>query len=327
MNIQKLIESYLDMEAYGSNIIIKEYCRFPKCLPLPCHMEHGWTPIPNALVTDLVIASKKNIMLVFSDRRLKFWQKASKVPVYVIGAPFVHYRRMANITPNPKSRGTIVFPSHSTIFLQSQYNIDEYCNKLKNLPMKFHPITICLLYPDIKLGRDKEYRKRGFKVVSAGRKLRGSKKFPFNFYKILANHKYATSNEIGTYTFYSIEFGLPFFLSGDEPTVVNIGDKDPNSHGSGKNSDYALGKKVFDLFNVGTNAVITPEQQQLVKDELGIENHIDPKKLNKILWSNTRNLRYWLKYVPMYCLLTFIKFVIPQNLAYWIIERKNKKPA
>ena len=45
--------SLKEMSDYGFNTIIRSYCGFPKMLTLPCHLEHGWTPLDEPLVTDL----------------------------------------------------------------------------------------------------------------------------------------------------------------------------------------------------------------------------------------------------------------------------------
>lgn len=322
-----MIENYLDTEAYGSNLIIKEYCQFPKYLPLPCHLEHGWTPLPQALVTDLPIADKKGLMLVYSRRREKAWKQASKTPVIVSGPPFVLYRKMKGIKQTKDAKGTIVFPSHSAMFIESRYNIDEYCEELKKLPKQFHPITICLLYPDIKRGRDKSYIKNGFCVVTAGEKLRGSLSFVKNYYNILSKFKYATSNEVGTYAFYAAEMGIPFFLTGEEPVIINIDNKDPNIAPSGKMSDHALGTKSNQLFGRKPNNKITKEQKDFVEDEFALKDRATKEQLKVALWKNTRSANYWLVKVPMYYIMTIIKYIVPTKLAYLIVEKMHKKKA
>lgn len=324
MNISHVIEKYLDMEGYGSNLIVKKYCGFPKCLPLPCFLQHGWTSLPKAAKSELEGAKYKRLMLVYNKRRETVWREASKIPVAIMGTPFVHYRKMKKITQNANARGTIALPTHSTMFTEIKYDVDAYCKKLKALPKEFHPITVCLLHTDIKRGQDIDYRRNGFEVVSAGKKLRGSLDFAKNFYEILSSHKYATSNEIGTYTFYAIEMGLPFFLWGDEPYTVNIGNKDPNIGPTAKMTDYSLGRFARQLFNTGPSARISKSQAEFVEYELGINDAVGPKKIKDILWANTKNVRYWLLNVPMYFLLSVIKKITPLDFAYWLFERIHK---
>lgn len=306
------------------NLAIKEYCKFPKYLPLPCHLEHGWTPLPGALTSDITIADDKGMMLVYSKIRKKLWKKSSKIPVRVIGNPFIHYRRIHNIKQNLNAQGTIVFPSHSTNFLESQYDISLYCKKLNGLPKEFHPIKIYLLWPDIKLGRDEIYIKNGFEVVSAGKKIRGSLDFAKNFYEILRNHKYATSNDVGSYTLYAIELGLPFFIYGDEPTIINTEGKDPNNAKSGKTSDCVRGKQARRLFDSGTTTKILTKQIQYVLFELGINDCIGPLRLRKLLISRTKNFRYLLISLPIFHFLNLFEKIVPREISNWMIKKTAK---
>lgn len=46
-----------------------------------------------------------------------------------------------------------------------------FYKQLKNLPEKFHPITICLHHCDIETGKLLPYIKKGFHVVPAGNKF------------------------------------------------------------------------------------------------------------------------------------------------------------
>jgi len=324
MSIQKLISDYLDMEGYGANLIIKKYCNYPWYLPLPAHLEHGWTALPEAIGTDLNQAPKKGLMLVYSKRRLNAWKRSSDIPAVIMGSPFVLYRRLMQIKKSKRAKGTVAFPSHSTIFLESQFDIDKYCQILKNLDKKFQPITICLLHTDIKLGRDKIYQKHGFKVVSAGKKLRGSLSFVKNFYKILSSHRYSTSNEVGSYTFYSVEMSIPFFLLGEEPLILNKDGNDPNVSEKSRLTDYPAGKKVTKLFSTKHPGTITRLQKKFVLDEVGIGSYAGANQLKAELTSN-RNIRYYLISTPMFVLMSIFKALVPMELAYFVFKKLYKK--
>ncbi len=53
---------------------------------------------------------------------------------------------------------------------------------------------------------------KGYKVVTAGNPHDNT--YTQKFYAILKNYKYTMSNLIGSYTFYSVEMGIPFSLYG-----------------------------------------------------------------------------------------------------------------
>lgn len=265
---------------YGFNEIIKQYARFPWYLPLPAHFEHGWTPIEDALKSDL--ASSKPLMLVFSKRRAEAWKNKSRIPVSIMGAPFIHYKNMHQIRQKPEAKGTVAFPSHSTYDLKSQFSIDKYCRELKNLPLEFQPVTICLFWLDFIEEKADIYRKFGFKVVSAGHKFSIGLDFVKNFYQILSSHKYATSNEVGSYTFYAVDLGLPFFLTGKTPLIANLG-KDVNIGQTARTNDFKYGEIASHLFSSGPVAKISARQKEFVDFEMGSRDCLSRDQLGDLL--------------------------------------------
>ena len=277
---------YSEQTIYGINLILKRYARFPRFLPLPCHMEHGWTPCANSLVSDLGV--DKPIMLVFSRRRLDAWKSAGKSPAYVMGAPFVHFRRLKKIIKSPNARGTIVFPSHSTADTKTKFDISKYCEELKRLPKEFQPITICLFWPDfIDKGAD-IYRKFGFTVTTVGPKFKKGLGFVKKFYKILSVHKFATSNEVGSFTFYAVDLKIPFFMTGEMPLNINTGgNRDMGD--TARIIDELYGKKAVELFSTGPVTKISPNQEKFVADEVGINDCLSPSQMNELLWKTFKN--------------------------------------
>ena len=153
--LSRIIKKSSDMVMYGANLIVRKYSNFPQWLPLPCHLEHGWTAMDESLISDLEV--DKGLMLVYSQRRYDSWKKVSKIPVEIIGSPFVQYRRLEKIKVDLDAKGTIVFPSHSTNELDVEFDIDKFCRQLDDLPKDFQPVTICLHFIDLNKGRDKEY--------------------------------------------------------------------------------------------------------------------------------------------------------------------------
>jgi hypothetical protein len=311
---------YTEAQIYGLNIIIKEYAKFPKILPLPCHMEHGWTPAVDAEPGDLAI--EKPLMLVFSERRALAWKRKSAVPVVVISAPFVCFRNMRHITKKDDAKGTVVFPSHSTLSLDSKFDIKSFCNELKALPKEFHPITICLFWFDyIKESAD-IYREAGFSVVTAGSKINNSLDFVKNYYKILSSHNYAASNEVGSYTFYAVEMDIPFFLVGKTPVLeMKKGKKDPNVPEKYKITDFGLGKPATTLFSTGPVKVISKDQKEFVLKEIGKKDGLSSRDLNKILWEYSKKDLFLIKAFSVYSAYSLLSKI---GLGKAVVEFKSR---
>ena len=264
---------------YGMLSILEAYCNV-KIDPQIVQVQHGWTPLGTAVNRDLW-REKTEIMLCWNKRYKFDWDKKSTTPCYIVGSPFVHYRRMHNIEQSQNARGTLAYPGHSVVMSRAEYDIDEYCQQLRELPDEFQPVTISLHYADIaNHGIDKEFEKRGFKTVCAF--LGTSKPCYEVFYDILREYKYTTSNEIGSYTFYSVEMGMPFFLLGTSPVI----DSDDNIEGiEGKYAvkDLPYGKKATELFLGRPRMSITQEQKAFVVEELGMDDCLSADALRSIL--------------------------------------------
>lgn len=279
--LERLLKKIYGIEIfdYGLNILIKDYAKFPTYLPDPFYMEHGWTALTEPLASDL--NTNKKMMLVFSKRRELAWKSKSKIPVFIMGSPFVHYRRMHKIESNPEAKGTIAFPAHSGTYVKPVYDVEKYCNQLNALGDDFKPISISLLSDDIIKGVDKKYIEYGFNIVSSGNRL--DINFAKKFYGIIRNYKYATSNDVGSAAFYCIEMGIPFFVLGDIAIDDNDG-RDMNIPKRNSILDHENGRIAFEMFNTGPIKYISDKQTKYVCSELGIEECLSPKELNRIFW-------------------------------------------
>lgn len=310
---------YSEATIYGFNLIIKEYAKYPKCLPLPAHFEHGWTIFTNALKTDLRV--DKPVMLVWSKRRLEAWKKASSKPAYIIAAPFMHYKNARKITKDPDSRGTVVFPSHSTADVKAVFDVESYAFKLHKLPSKFHPITVCLFWPDYTKDNISIYRKYGFKVTSAGANYKKGLDFVKNFYKILRSHRFATSNDVGSYSFYAVDLGVPFFLTGPQSKYKNVA-KNQDINGVTRNDQEFYGRKAIKIFSTGPTDKISPEHKKFVEDEIGSLDCISPTKLRTILFEKLKSQPNYLKYILIYWLVCIASFIGVDRLL--LSKQKNR---
>lgn len=304
---------YSESTIYGFNLILKDYARFPRFLPLYCHLEHGWTARAETLPTEL--EADKPLMLVHSKRRLEAWKKSSKIPVYIMGSPFIHYREMHKILKRTDAKGTIVFPAHSTADIKSSFDVKKYCGQLQKLPKQFHPIEICLFWPDFIDESANIYRECGFRVTTAGPKFKKGLNFIENFYKILSTHQYATSNEVGSYTFYAINLGIPFFLTGEIPLRINTGsNKDMGSNAKINQEFY--GKRAINMFSTGPISKITSSQARLVSSEMGLNDCLSRAQMHKLFWDNFKKDKRRFLGVLTYWIISILLFL---GLVNWAV--------
>ena len=146
---------------------------------------------------------------------------------------------------------------------------------------------------DIHKGYHKIFFDNGFPVYTAGNTL--DVRFAERFYNILKNFRYSTSSIIGSYTYYSVEMGIPFFLHGREPTLIN---KCDSNIASGEYI-YATHKYryVSKLFNKHIEHV-THEQKEFVHLHLGLYDGLSRKKMFIVLVSALFNI-FFVKFAAM----------------------------
>ena len=269
---------------YGHGYILRKWMGYPSWLPMNIQIQHG---IYGDSIPDLWKEENISLMLVWSERMAELWRRESKKPVYVTGAPFVRYREFHEIEKREEAAGTIVFPNHSTPNFIETYSAKDFCRSLEKLPGEYKPVTVCLHYRDID-SYGPAFESQGYKVVTAGNGRQEGDGFVRKFYEILSAHKYCCSNEIGSYTYYSVEMGIPFFLCGpaskvyyrDIPGKLFI------------KGEYIINNR--ELFSPMVKE-ITEEQRDFVYGEIGKSGYNAPESLYKVILR-----RLFLYEVPRY---------------------------
>jgi hypothetical protein len=271
-------------ENYGHDKILKEYTRYPAFLPLNAHIQHGWY---GAEIPDFQKIDKIPFMLAWSQRIADEWKTRTTKPVFVLGSPFIIYRHLRGIAQKPDAKGTVVFPDHSTPSTTAVHDVENYCLELEKLPEYMKPISICLHFRDVDQ-YGKQFQDHGFSVFTAGDSRQAGNGFVQNFYDILSRHKYSCSNVIGSFTFYSVEMGIPFFVYGPECKCVK---KDDNK----TVVEYgAFRQKTRDLFRT-IQEEPTPEQRAFVSFEVGEPDKVSPDWLRRYFLK-----RFFFREIPLY---------------------------
>ena len=209
---------YWTSEIYGMGRIYREMAWYPKKWPLNIYSSHGIALADNPAKHEL--ANNAPYMFYFSKRLVRLFNDRSVAKKsFCIISPFVFYRRKHHITPKENTQGTLVFVGHSTPDIDDTSNVQEYIHQLKNIPKKYHPLTICLHFHDINKGMHLDYLNAGFEVVTMGNSMDDD--YIPKFYELLRQYKYTCSNLIGSYVHYSVELGIPFFYYGNPPEFIN----------------------------------------------------------------------------------------------------------
>jgi len=267
-----------EVNKYGFNEIVRMYSGYPSSLPLSANIYHGWYIHPPR-ASDL--NGFRHTVLVFNKRQKEEWEQQSRRPVHIFGAPFVHYRRLMNITRRFDATGTIVYPGHDATSNDFVFDQRRLCEQLKRLDQKYKPITISCTEMDILQGKDRIYRDHGFDVVCPG----PSKTVGFvrNVYNALARHKYSCGNHVGTNILYAIEMGVPFFFIGDIGHGVNrnTGEKIVYQRTP---EQIELINRIVALFSEPVDE-ITEAQRSTILPECGMDDCVPPNELRRILFN------------------------------------------
>jgi len=128
--------------SYGSNHIIRQFIDWPRDIPLPITIPHGFKF--NSILSNIWIEKQAII-----DRCIKH-ELIGKKYMHKCGHPILY---LAEIEEQ-KRQGTLSIPRHPS-YTNPKYNassqlfydnFDKYCHKFIRLPDKFHPLTICLFH-------------------------------------------------------------------------------------------------------------------------------------------------------------------------------------
>lgn len=217
-----------DLYWYSANKIIHELYNIPSSFKIDVYPYHG------IYVTDYELSPYafdfKNTVLCTRQSQVDYLIENGRSAdnTFCSGALFPLYRRLKCIEPDVGAKGTIVFPSHSSLEFDKDVSYTSYIAELKKLPESFYPLNICMYWLDILKGRHKLFIENGFNVYTAGHS--NDPDFVDNFYEILRHHKYATSNSFsGSNLLYAVEFGMPTFIYADE-SLKNIKEGENFSH-------------------------------------------------------------------------------------------------
>ncbi|MFW6296278.1 MAG: hypothetical protein ACOC04_03700 [Halothece sp.] len=126
-------EIYPSVTFYSINAIIKKYSGFPLQLPLPVHIQHGWTSI----VYELYAKEKVSENWYWSQwLEEKYKEKYKNIKTRTVGSPFLYLLKLVNYQELSKSKrkGSIVFPCHSSKAVQVDCDFEEYASRLEKLP-------------------------------------------------------------------------------------------------------------------------------------------------------------------------------------------------
>lgn len=155
---------------YGIAGCIKNHVGLPPHYPLKAAMEHGLTL---GTIWELDIAAPLPALFFVGRHRYAYLPPVTNKLLYAVG-PAMAYANSAveeNVIGEIKKslgKTLLAFPSHSTHWIDSKYDVESYCRHLENYRRLFDTVIVVLYWMDIVLGKHRAYLRRGFPCLCAG---------------------------------------------------------------------------------------------------------------------------------------------------------------
>ena len=281
------LEIHQPNDFYGHATILKKFVGIQANYQIKTAIEHGVYLKPEGWKVDW--KSPLPSMFTLSSFRFRHLKKLTGKRLHAIG-PYVHYAKpFLNVVDTNKQHqrfgnSLLVFPAHSTHWVDVEYNIHQYCKKLETIGKSFDSIRICLYWKDILKGVAKIYRLHGFECVTAGH-IYDSQFLP-RLKSIIESATITTSNDISTAIGYCITMGKPHFLLQSEIERTSQIKKFLDECADNSKNIDAI--KIREAFMTGLRSDITPEQFAVVEKYWGKGKEKTKEELKKIFEQSER---------------------------------------
>jgi hypothetical protein len=264
---------------YGHAATLKRFLKLPKSYSIKGVIEHGarirhrlWnvemdTPLP--------------AYFVFSPYRAGLVCQETNKSVFTLG-PMIKYAPSSKESPRyletkkKIGRNITLFPTHSTHWIDHNYNIEEFYKQVASLPLEFDTITCCVYWKDILRGHHTVYQKLGCRIVTAGHMYDAH--FLSRLRQIIEASDYTVSNIFSTASVYSIALGIPHCLIDQDLSYKSYADVPPPIFNPSEKEFY----QVESHFKEPVKE-ITSKQLEVAKHYFGTEETKSREELRLIL--------------------------------------------
>ena len=161
---------------YGHDQLLRHLFNFSSYKSLPCTIEHGTDP--HGLLISRYEFDNENrygnvVYVANEDRRQETMKCLPEKLVYNIGL-YIQYvegimeREKFYRLKEKLKKTLVVFPYHSDAYYESKYNEDVFLDEIEKISNDYDSTIICMYWLDILNGKYTVYKKRGYKIVTAG---------------------------------------------------------------------------------------------------------------------------------------------------------------
>ena len=205
---------------YGFDQVLKRYADLPASYRLKAVVPHG-TVIDPGFVWKAERDAPVPAVICWEPQRRRVYEAAGGKIVLAGASPYLYLAKLLADGGPVRRTGTLFFPSHSTHHVEDAADYEQLAHRVSSLPDRLSPVTVCIYWRDLHLGRDAPFRRRGLRIVSAGHMYDPG--FPARLHHLASRFAYAAGNEFGTHMFHAVASGCTYFHVGPEAST------DPNS--------------------------------------------------------------------------------------------------
>ncbi len=276
---QETPERHPPNDFYGHATTIKACTGLPPRSSLGLYIQHGVRYDLSYWERDF--SPEHRAGLVPSQWRVEVLRSQLDLTLHPIG-PYIHYARPL-WTPEEIARERaalgrtlLVFPAHSTHWIDSDYDISGFVDRLRREVAGFQTVLVCLYWKDALRGVARRYADLGLPCVTAGHIY--DQLFLPRLRTLLELCDATLANEVGTHLGYSIHLGKPHQLMRSEVTRTS---RDAKMLGESTARTRLDGDKFTAAF-APPPTEITPPQLELVEKYWGISSLRSPGELRAI---------------------------------------------
>lgn len=293
-DIKKLLaekDSYAYSEVVGSYGVayqIKKFVGMDPGIPLNrCVIEHGLYINRNMYQWD----ARHHVphILTFSPFREEVIRELTDIIPIAIG-PYIayaeDYRPKKHIEKERKKNGRtlLVMPSHSTYEVCTNYNVGQFIQQIEAAREHFDTVIVCMHFADLWMGLWKPYKKKGYRIASAGNIW--NPHFLSRLKYILHLSDAVISNEFTTGMAYAMYMNRPVRLVRQQIRLANTGRRTMDCESEAE----SLCEQIYDMFEQDDFA-ITKEQREFGKYVFGLDSVKSREEMRGLLLSLSRKTR------------------------------------
>ncbi len=190
---------YQDNDWYGHRTILLDYCNIKKNYNSFSSIQHGWNNFAPRKTLGGRKLKKIIPFLCWSKEVKKMMNLENSKNTHIIGAPFIYLHELKK-NKKFKSRGSLVFPSHSTPEIDVELNHKKLIETVES--QEKGPYTVCLYYTYYKKKNINIYKKKKWKIICCGN--RANKNFLYKLYGYLRSTNTVICTELTSPLFYSM---------------------------------------------------------------------------------------------------------------------------